>query len=89
MLDPDSSPRGDRVRIRLLGEAKCTAEPRSGHDLRRLEKIGERMRSISKIDVSATQYAIFSESGFAADLIAEASRRDDVHLLDLDDLYGD
>ncbi|MFF4122044.1 hypothetical protein SAMN05421833_112159 [Microbispora rosea] len=87
MLDPDASPRGDRVAIRILGEAKCTAEPRSGHDLRRLEKIRERMRSISKIDVSATHYAVFSESGFAADLLAEASRRDDVHLVDLDDLY--
>ncbi|MBX6382810.1 MAG: hypothetical protein IRZ07_07515 [Microbispora sp.] len=89
MLDPDSSPRGDRVAIRILGEAKCTAEPRSGHDLRRLEKIRERMRSISKIDVSATHYAVFSESGFAADLLAEASRRDDVHLVDLDDLYDE
>ncbi|WP_182905182.1 hypothetical protein [Microbispora sp. H13382] len=31
------------------------------------------MRSISKIDVSAAQYAVFSESGFAADLLAEAT----------------
>lgn len=49
----------------------------------------KRMRSIGKIDVSATHYAVFSESGFAADLLAEESRRDDVHLVDLDDLHDE
>lgn len=85
-LGRSSLPRHKNVAITLLGEAKHTAKPREIADLRRLEHIAALLAERGH-DVSATQYAIFSRSGFHRELSAAAASAP-VHLLNLADLYG-
>lgn len=85
-LDRYAMPRNKNARITLLGEAKATNAPRTIADLGRLEHIRALFVDQGR-DASNAELALFSRSGFDADLIAE-SRNKAVHLLDLADLYG-
>ena len=76
-------------RVLMLGEAKCTHAPRTMADLARLEHLRDLIGVHDGPDASHTRVAMFAgHGGFADDLVAEAGRRPDVELVDLDRLYG-
>jgi len=79
------NPNADRPRILALGEAKGGTASRSVADLRKLE----RGRAIlgGKARVDDAKLLLFSRSGFERDLVALATDRDDVELVDLDRLF--
>lgn len=81
------APRAARARVVLLGEAKATVARRGMRDLERLERIRGLLTDHGH-DTGATVLALFSLHGFHPDLIAAATRRRDVLLVDLPALYG-
>jgi AAA+ ATPase superfamily predicted ATPase len=86
-LEHGRRPYDDKARVVVLGEAKATNRRRTSADLRRLEHLREVLTTSGR-DAAAAQLAIFSRSGFDERLVDEATRRHDVHLMTLDDLYG-
>jgi AAA+ ATPase superfamily predicted ATPase len=84
-IERSSLPRSKNATIVLLGEAKHTAGQRGMADLHWLEHIAVLLAERGH-DLSATQYAIFSRSGFHHELSAAAASAP-VHLLTLADLY--
>jgi AAA+ ATPase superfamily predicted ATPase len=76
------------ARLVVLGEAKSTNRRRTTADLRRLEHLREILGASGR-DAAGAHFALFSRTGFDDNLVDEASRRDDVHLVTLDDLYAD
>ncbi len=80
-------PQSPRARIALLGEAKATAARRGTTDLQRLERIRDLLTE-QGYDTSGVTLALFSLSGFHADVKELAKRRRDVLLVDLPTLYG-
>lgn len=85
-LSRSSLPRRRNAAVTVLGEAKHTNKPRGVGDLERLRHIGGLLAERG-LDTSATEYAIFSRSGFTGEL-AQAGRSGQVRLLGLADLYG-
>jgi uncharacterized protein len=90
-IDVVALPRGETLhrpgaRIQALGEAKSTNRPRGSADLTRLDGIRSLLAGRGH-DVSGTRQLIFSRSGFARELRAEAASRPDVVLVDLERLY--
>jgi uncharacterized protein len=75
---------GDR--IIAVGEVKATRKLVNLGELHRLEHL-RALLPATKVD-APPRLLLFSRSGFAADLTAEAGRRCDVHLIDLARLYG-
>ena len=74
---------GDRVIA--VGEVKATRRPMTLTELHRLEHL-RALLPAAKVD-APPRLLLFSRSGFAADLAAEAGRRADVELVDLARLY--
>jgi hypothetical protein len=70
----------------LIGEAKSGPDPRGMADLHRLERARELLAGRARVE--RTRLAIFAAGGFSADLQAEATRRSDVVLVDLERLYA-
>lgn len=81
----DDDDRADPALL-LIGEAKNGSEPRGMADLHRLERA--RVLLAARARVERTRLAIFAAGGFTPDLQAEAARRSDVVLVDLDRLYA-
>lgn len=77
---------GARAPIAVLGEAKATARTRGPEELRRLESL-RALLADQGYTVAGCRLAVFSYQGFAPALVAEASRRPDVELIDLERLY--
>jgi uncharacterized protein len=77
----------EKAPIVVLGEAKSTNKVRTMADLNRLEHINQLLHDAGR-DVRNAHLALFSRTGFDARLSHEAAGRTDVHLVDLDDLYG-
>jgi uncharacterized protein len=69
----------------LIGEAKSGPDPRGIADLHRLERAKDLLAG--RAHTERTRLAIFAAGGFTADLQAEAIRRSDVVLVDLERLY--
>ncbi|MQA97819.1 MAG: ATPase [Streptosporangiales bacterium] len=82
-LKPGDMPRTASARIVLIGEAKCTNRQRDVSDLDRLahirELLGERAEGAA--------LALFSRTGFRADLRTAAGRGDAI-LIGLEDVYS-
>jgi uncharacterized protein len=76
---------GAKPALLMIGEAKSGPDPRGVADLRRLERA--RGLLAGRAQVERTRLAIFAAGGFHPDLVAEASRRFDVVLVDLARLY--
>jgi hypothetical protein len=76
---------GANPTLLLIGEAKSGPDPRGVADLRRLEQARELLASRARVE--RTRLAIFAAGGFTGDLQAEATRRSDVVLVDLERLY--
>ncbi|NKY53682.1 ATP-binding protein [Nocardia vermiculata] len=74
-------------RITLVGEAKATLARRGIPDLDRLDHITALLANTGH-SASETVRALFSRSGFTADLERLAASRPDVELIDLNRLYG-
>jgi hypothetical protein len=74
------------VRVLALGEAKATRAAIGQGELRRLECLRGLLER--RADLSGARLLLFSSGGFEPALRAEARRRDDVELVDLDRLYG-
>ncbi len=72
-------------RVLLLGEAKASTRARGVGDLRRLERARDLLRG--RAEVADARLAIVGLGGFDRELRAEAARRADVVLVDLDRLY--
>ena len=70
----------------LIGEAKSGPDPRGMADLHRLERAKELLAGRARVE--RTRLAIFAAGGFTADLQAEATRRSDVVLVDLERLHS-
>lgn len=85
-LDRSSRARDKNARIVLLGEAKATNKPRTPADVDRLKHIRDSLARLGW-NVTGCELAVFSRSGFTAELIKSAAA-DDTHLIGLDDLYG-
>jgi AAA+ ATPase superfamily predicted ATPase len=85
-LERGRRPYDVKARVVVLGEAKSTNRRRTAADLRRLEHLRDALDASGRDSVGA-HFALFSRSGFDDKLVDEASRRDDVHLVSLDDLY--
>jgi hypothetical protein len=77
---------GAKPALLMIGEAKSGLEPRGVADLRRLERAKGLLAG--RAQVERTRLAIFAAGGFHSDLVAEASGRSDVVLVDLARLYG-
>lgn len=91
-LDVVALPRGTRryagsPKVVVLGEAKASARPRPRSDLDRLERIRS-VLATRGVDVAAAQLALFGRAGFDKELRDAASRRSDVHLIGLTEMYG-
>ncbi|MPZ87405.1 MAG: hypothetical protein GEU81_04890 [Nitriliruptorales bacterium] len=67
----------------LLGAAKAGVQPRDLRDLRRLEHIRVLLSAHERLGAASAKLGLFARGGFAGDLLAEASGRDDVVLVDL------
>jgi hypothetical protein len=85
-LSRDSLPQRKNARITLIGKAKHTNKPRGYADLERLRHIAAVLANRG-LDTAATQYAIFSRTGFS-DRLTSAGQDGEVHLLSLTELYG-
>jgi len=70
----------------LIGQAMSGPDPRGMADLHRLERARELLAGRARVE--RTRLAIFAAGGFSADLQAEATRRSDVVLVDLERLYA-
>lgn len=79
-------PRESRPVLLAIGEAKGGATRRRVTDLRRLERLREVLAPRAVVD--DTRLLLFARGGFEAELAAEARRRHDVELIDLERLYG-
>ncbi|MBA3876834.1 MAG: hypothetical protein C0498_07840 [Anaerolinea sp.] len=77
---------GANPTLLMIGEAKSGPDPRGLSDLKRLE-LARRLLAV-RARVEKTRLAIFTTGGFTADLRAEATRRSDVVLVDLERLYA-
>ncbi|MFD0556208.1 hypothetical protein FB566_1444 [Stackebrandtia endophytica] len=76
-------PRNKSSRITVLGEAKCTNRPRGVADVQRLDHM-RRILVEQGWRADDAQLVLFSRNGFTDEIRA----RSDVHLVDLDRLYG-
>ncbi len=88
VLAPGQRPQSPRSTIALIGEAKATVQQRGLKDLERLDHIRSLLADQGHHSNDAT-LALFSLSGFQADLVDATSRRNDVLLVDVAALYGD
>lgn len=91
-IDVVALARGDRAhdpgaRIVVLGEAKSSNRKRTAQDLARLALARQRLRA-KGANVHGAHLALFSREGFDDELLAAASRDDEIHLIDLAELYG-
>jgi uncharacterized protein len=74
--------------VRVLGEAKDSARPRSTNDLARLERVRSLLVARG-VDAAGARLLLFARSGFDRALRAAADRRHDVKLVDLERIsYG-
>lgn len=74
-----------RPRLLAIGEAKSGEALRTLADLARLDRL--RGLLAARADVGETRLLLFGRAGFDPDLVAEARRRRDVELIDLERLY--
>ena len=72
----------------LAGECKFTSAPVSEGVLSSLERTVEHVRWSGETADEATQYVLFSRSGFTDDLENRAASREDVSLFDLSDVLA-
>jgi hypothetical protein len=84
----DTSARRRQPRVVVLGEAKYSQRRCTLDDVRRLERVRELVAGRRDVDAKSARLALFSASGFDAELAELARRRGDVVLVDLDALYG-
>ncbi|MGH9103660.1 MAG: ATP-binding protein, partial [Acidimicrobiales bacterium] len=75
----------ERGGIRLIGEAKFPTVPPRVEALARLERIRELLAA--KAPAEGAKLAVFSATGFDAELVRVAAVRNDVELVDLERLY--
>lgn len=73
--------------VLALGEAKHTESKRTLGDLTRLEHVRE-LAATKHASARAARLLLFSARGFEANLAAEAAKRDDVELVDVNRLYA-
>lgn len=85
-LSREARPRSRGARITLLGEAKSTNRHRTPSDLPRLRHILD-LLATQGYDVDGAAFALFSRTGFSADLMESASATG-VRLIDLQAMYG-
>ena len=81
----EGNPNAKRPKALAIGEAKGGSAVRTMGDLKKLEN-GRALLG-GRCDVEGTRLLIFSRSGFAPDLVAEAAGRADLELVDLARLY--
>ncbi len=84
----DTSARLQRPRAVVLGEAKYSERRCTLDDVRRLERIRGLVAARRDVDAAAARLAIFSASGFTAELAGLARRRNDIVLVNLASMYG-
>src|SRR5450756_1084175 len=84
----DTSARRRQPRVVVLGEAKYSQRRCTLDDVRRLERIRGLVAARRDVDATSARLALFSASGFDAELAGLAHRRDDIVLVDLDAIYG-
>lgn len=77
---------GARPSLLAIGEAKWSEVMGLGH-LERLRHVRDLLTQHEKLDTSRTRLVCFSGAGFTDDL-TEHARQGEVHLIGLDDLYG-
>ena len=78
--------RNGTFEVTAIGEAKHTASARTPGDLKRLEHI--RTLLVERGAAAArTKLLLFSQAGFDRNLVAEATQRADVELIDLERIY--
>jgi hypothetical protein len=77
---------GDTETMALIGEAKASSKPVGVSVLARLERARE-LLSMRAALAGEVKLAMFSASGFDRALLAVASKRGDVELVDLERLY--
>jgi AAA+ ATPase superfamily predicted ATPase len=85
-LGRDSRPRSRGARITVLGEAKSTNQRLTTSDIQRLRHILG-LLAAHGYDVKDTAFALFSRTGFSAELVKAASATQ-THLIDLPTMYG-
>ena len=78
---------GGRPPLLAIGEAKWNEVMGLGH-VERLGRIRDLLTGNEKLDTSRTRLVCFSGAGFT-DELKERARRGEVHLIGLNDLYGD
>ena len=83
VLDAEA-PAGEPL-IVAMGEAKASSNPMGMDVLHRLERSRELVRRAGAV---TARLLLFSTSGFDRTVRAEAQRRHDLELVDLDRLYG-
>ena len=83
---PSPDEAGAEPTLLLIGEAKSGPDPRGMADLHRLQRARELLAGRARVE--RARLAIFAAGGFTADLQAEAARRSDVVLVDLERLYA-
>ena len=76
----------ERPRVLLIGEAEASTRRLGVSELGRLERA--RVLLGTRADAAGARLALFSAAGFDRELTADARRRDDVVLVDLERLYG-
>ncbi len=74
-----------RVRVLAIGEAKGGPAVRGLADLRKLERVRDLLNR--RADAARAKLLLFARSGFEPDLMAEATSRPDLELVDLERLY--
>jgi uncharacterized protein len=82
-IELDAVVLGDHEQVLVMGEVKATSAKRGIADLHRLE----RARSLVGPKAEHARLMLVSHSGFERTLLAQAKRRDDVQLVDLERLY--
>jgi len=88
-LERGAPPRARAVGIAFLGEAKCRVRRPGAAQLRRLEHIRDLLTATGH-DASGAVLGVFSTTGFADDLLAEAAGQGGgVLLAGLDRLYAE
>jgi AAA+ ATPase superfamily predicted ATPase len=84
----DTRTRGRRPRIVVLGEAKYTERPLTLEDVRRLERVRGLIATRRDVEATSARLALYSASGFDAQVAALPHLRDDVLLFGLQEIYG-